>query len=342
MTRWCFAYVASIVLGALTAMLTGAGKDSVYSDADALAPSTAVLPTEPSRLGAKSNQPSYFRVPPPNRAVTVRPAFPAADLPLANAYPALKRLADLGDAPAACRLAGELNWCLQVRVGIESEPLEHRARKRRSLDQDGHCMNVSDDQYREALGLLRQAAVAGSQEAMETYVKGTLFQQDPEVASEYLQVYQSEAFRLAEAGVRAGSVSMLEQLRSAYAGHRTTWLARTIGDDYDGTRYVLLDLLWVRIPEAGQTVDLSEAAMAQNRLDTSEFTGLPLTIVEQLDDIAAVWYRDWFQGKTRSEAYPSFEWTPSGNGARPDFSRVCSERYLPDPLSMPALSWPEE
>ncbi|MCD7099869.1 hypothetical protein [Stenotrophomonas sp. MMGLT7] len=213
----------------------------------------------------------------PGEAATAAPAHPAGSRPLPATAPLpasgtplrlvfddLKRRADNGEAPAACRLAAELEACEQVRE--ELPMFEEQLRSHEAAMSDGHDPQPDPQQRRqfadamerhgkvllgrleqcdgvprvgpaERAGYWRRAALAGHLPALSHYAVGNAFRlQDTLRLLPQLQVYRDEAERLALQAAAAGDVRTTLALAAAYSsqpgyGIRPPFLAQVVAAD---------------------------------------------------------------------------------------------------------------
>ncbi|WP_146151734.1 hypothetical protein [Ahniella affigens] len=266
--------------------------------------------------------------------------LPAIDLPIAAAYPTLKARADQGDASAACRLAAELDWCATRLDWIQSAPSDRRMAVIQELDPDNHCSGLQPNAAKDRLHYLRQAALAGNLDAMANYVSAYLMMTHPDLAADYLEAYAWEAPKLAEAGVKAGSVQMLNELALSYGRHnRFSWLSRATNQTWQQSRLVVLQELSRLVsgrpmaPGSGNPAAANDPAMYAT-------LGLSADAVAKLRAQAAAWHQEWFQGKPKYPGVSTYTIKPSGN-RRPDFNLPCSDGFIDAPLQDPGIAWPD-
>lgn len=170
-------------------------------------------------------------------ASSARLPLPPPDLPLRDSFAELKRRADGGDANAACRLAAELDRCDRLReevrnldtlmkvfatgaqsggiFGTRDRAVERRTLMVRTL---AHCDGAPRLEPRQVVHYWRMAALGGHLPSLTHYATGDAFGPRPslDLLGE-LQVYRSEAGKLARRAAAAGDPMALLSLARAYS-----------------------------------------------------------------------------------------------------------------------------
>lgn len=346
MKRWWPFYVLAFLLGLLLARVLSPQRPSAAPDIAAKSAKHADEVTHPAQKAApkavaQEQVSRYFRPAVPSSPRSSWSELPDHSLPLAATLPILKARANQGDASAACRLAAELSWCAQARLlPVPSAQANERAQKAHQ-NYRSHCSGVDEPVLQERFAYLRQAALGGSLEAIESYVSADALIQDAEVAAEFLEAYQREAPQLAEVALQAGSVRIIGEIETAYGAYSgDSWLSRAQSVRWDPARSVLMRKLLNRVlPESAKSgwaprldpPQGSQQAIA-DMLSEQE--------IRRLDAKADEWHQQWFQGQAQSHTVGPFD-TLAVNYSRPDFNDACSKRYIDDPMGTAPVRWPD-
>lgn len=267
--------------------------------------------------------------------------LPPIDQQIAAAYPTLKARADQGDASAACRLAAELDWCATRLEWIQSAPAERRQAVIQEFDPTNHCSGLAPDATKERLHYLRQAALAGNLDAMANYVSAFIMTANPDLAADYLDAYAWEAPKLAEVGLKAGSLQMLNELVLAYGRNgRHSWLSRASSQDWQPSRLIALQELSRLVSGQPAAPVSSNPSAAANDAAAFATFGMSQDHLAKLRAQAAQWHQDWFQGK-RQYAKPSTYSIKPIRSNRPDFNQPCADGYADAPMQDQGITWPD-
>lgn len=271
--------------------------------------------------------------------------LPPATMPLAATFANLKARADRGEAPAACRIAADLNWCryaaghreailagtdesMRPRSGVALDARERQA----LLD---FCAGVDPAWYAEQVGLTRQAALAGNLVAIEEYIRGDMLLADLHAGSFHFDDYVREAPQLADAAIQSGSLTAVHLLQSASEfGPSFNLLGRALGDPFDPDRACRLSLLYVLVSDH-QRVDRPVGA---RRICSKSRQGLDEATARALEAEARDRFATWFQGRRRTFDLGGFGvYGRRWNG--PDANALCTQDYIGDPMKAPAIDW---
>jgi len=309
-----------------------------------------VVPTRPSESTARAQSAPdrAFRRDIPAAPATTWQPLPPVSMPLAASWSLLKARADKGDAPAACRLAMELQRCRHVTHNRElilagKDPAASMRRRSAAPETPAsrqarvaHCAGVDPRWFAEQIGLTRQAALAGNLPAIESYVGAMALSLDPYAASFYLEDYAREAPRLAQAAIQAGSMPMVFEMQVSLgemAGD--TMLSRAMGEIHDADRARAMSLVLNRAKAPQPSARAPTPAMgpaAQTDADPN--------FERRLTDWASDRFRDWFGGQQRQFDFGGFGMHGERRDGQ-DPNATCSGNYIGDPMNAPAIDWPK-
>lgn len=260
--------------------------------------------------------------------------LPPADLPLRASFALLKSRADEGDAPAACRLAAELQNCQRVMFatsqGQSSAGIDDLFR---------HCQGMSSEELGLEYAYLRQAALAGNLAAMEVYISGARLRVDLRRNADYLEVYSSEAARLAEVALMHGSVDALSSITfTASPTGGETMLGAALGWPYDEARWRDLSALQGLAFDFGDP-SLSTLEARRKRL-ANYHKGEDHRVYAALEAKALKRFQMWFGGKAQNPFNSGLIGMLTEVG-KIDFNPRCSGPYIADPMNQRRLDWSE-
>lgn len=168
--------------------------------------------------------------------------LPPLETPLRLVVDDLRRRAEAGEAPAACRLAAEFERCQSLRAQVRRQRSSRErmeARVDRASEQeienvaralagmDGtlaartadleHCAGTQEPDAGQRARYWRNAALAGHPAAMRHYAIGNAFRfRDLMSAVPELEIYRREAESLARRAAGAGDAAMIHALAMAY------------------------------------------------------------------------------------------------------------------------------
>ena len=199
-------------------------------------------------------------------------ALPPPDVPLAQAHPTLETLARAGNAPAACRLAAEVEICgdLPVRRQDHDRWLAERGRALELVTMDGpagaatdfervfeaqlehrtqlldrfsrHCTGAPIATARESIANWRRAALLGHPTAVKQYASGRVFGWDGILeTAPLLPRYRAEAESMLEQVARQGDLEatiLLARAHSPLPAQARSLLAQVV--EPDGARALAL------------------------------------------------------------------------------------------------------
>jgi hypothetical protein len=233
----------------------------------------SVAPPAPAtveRIGTAPAATSEASAPPGE--ITLRRA---SDTPLADIAPVLQARADAGDARAACRLGVDLLRCQYLALLGDAE-LERLANRERAQSEKGKldqanatammllrhaelqrtCAGLDQDLIARGAHYLRQAALAGEQDAVVRYATGGTFRvtgSNAYIATPEFDQWRREAPAMIRRALEAGQPgAVLLMLESHSNNYFLPWLTphdpdgaeaslalarRLFGEDFDASRF---------------------------------------------------------------------------------------------------------
>ena len=193
--------------------------------------------------------------------------LPSEKEPLRLVLAQLQQRAAAGDAPAACRLGAEYQYCGSVQQEVESMAQAKKAAGERSaflntlaahLDAKvAHCSGVDLPSPSQRVAYWRQAAMRGHVPSIVHYASGRAFglNETLELLPE-LAIYREQAPRLIQQAAQAGSADAILVLARAYSPRRIDFggslLAQLIKPD---AKQALIYLYLARAAVTGQDPD---------------------------------------------------------------------------------------
>lgn len=272
-------------------------------------------------------------------------SLPPVTMPLAATWSILRARADHGDAPAACRLAADLNWCRYARghrdeilAGSDpsrrfrSTPIDSAKDRKASLD---FCAGVDAAWFGEQAGLTRQAALAGNLAAIEEYIRGDVLLADLRAGSFHFEDFVREAPKLADAAIQSGSLTAVHVLQTASEfGPEFNLLGRAMGDSFDPLRACQLSLIYVRVAAHRRP----DAPTDPARICRDTFGEVDAATASALERQARDRFDTWFRGMRQPFDFGGF----GVHGRRSDgkdANTICAGMYIDDPLHLPEIDW---
>lgn len=211
--------------------------------------------------------------------------LPQANIPLNEIHSLLQQRADAGDGKAACRLAIELLRCrhsrnvskyfltqsadmnlLETGDSLKSKLSSENAmdeRRLEFLEKNKSCINISDDQYKQAFKYLRQGAYAGEPDALVPYIDGTgLGTNLSFIRDRNFDVWRSDALPLIQSALQQGLPESVVFLSSGYFEDSGLFSALLEDDQYQAE---VMRQLYFQLFSVAPTVTDNQLTIEQNR-----------------------------------------------------------------------------
>jgi hypothetical protein len=249
-------------------------------------------------ISAETDQPSVPVLPDNSEksadtALSNEISLPGSDIPLRDAFPALKAAADGGHVKASCRIGIELARCKSLKANAKQTSNKmHEIEMQIEKESDkgfeaannfaeaeiarlGHenemCSGFDANELAMASKYLRQAALAGDPDAAIAYINGQAYGSDQQLSllqDKGFRDWQNDAQRIAENSVVAGVPEAVILLHKAYSRDDTSFSALVVNDPEKALMYEFLVSELIGRPakeKTGYSLKVNSEAMQQAR-----------------------------------------------------------------------------